>query len=825
MKKTFILALAFLLLHISVYAQKPGSYSSAEIAQALQRLQVLGTVLYVAAHPDDENTRLITFLENEKLYRTAYLSLTRGDGGQNLIGPEIREKLGIIRTQELLQARSIDGGEQFFSRANDFGYSKHPDETFDKWERDKVLGDVVFVIRTFKPDVIITRFNTEPGNTHGHHTASAILAAEAFEAAADPKRYPEQLLTTDTWQPERLLWNTSSWFYQNKADFDTTSLLKVDVGLYNPLLGKSYTEIAAESRSMHKSQGFGTALQRGSSIEYLQPLKGSLPKSELFEGINTSWTRVEGGAKIEKMVATAISSFQLNNPSAIVPELLDIYNAVASMPDHPYKQPKLEEIKALIKASLGLYLELAAPESYAAPGDSLILQLEAINRSRIPVQLQQICLLNGEKKIALNKTLSENKKVIEQVLLQLPDSMPLSQPYWLREEQEEGMVKLTDENNIGRAQNEPALEASLSILVDGTSLIFHLPVMFKFTEPSEGEIYQPFSVVPPVAVNTRTNKLLFTGKESRELLVEVLAGTDSVEGYLSLNAPPNWKVEPARIPFNFLLKGESKLYSFRITAPKGSEEQIAEVLAFHEGKTYNRGLEFIRYPHIPTQVYLPEAKVKLVKMDLTRKGKRIAYIMGAGDEVAESLQQIGYQVDILQPSELELNRLRSYDAVVLGVRAFNTIPELKFRKNVIEQYARKGGTVVIQYNTSFGLVDEDFAPYKLKISRKRVTEEQAPVTILKPEHPVFRSPNKITEKDFEGWVQERGLYFAESWGKEWVPLISSHDPGEEPLPGGLLVAKVGEGYYVYTSYSWFRQLPAGVPGAYRLFVNLLSLGK
>ena len=824
MKKVQLFLIPLLLLISTVFAQKPTAYSSADIAQALQRLKVLGTVLYVAAHPDDENTRLITFLENERMYRTGYLSLTRGDGGQNLVGPEIREKLGIIRTQELLQARSVDGGEQFFSRANDFGYSKHPDETFEKWERDQVLGDVVYVIRTFKPDVIITRFNTEPGTTHGHHTASAILAAEAFEAAADPKRFPSQLLTTETWQPERLLWNTSSWFYQNKEDFDTSNLIKVDVGLYNPYLGKSYTEIAAESRSMHKSQGFGTALQRGSSIEYLQPEKGSIPKSEIFEGINTSWSRVEGGAKIEKMVSAAIASFQAKKPSAIVPELLDIYKAVESMPDHPYKEPKMQELKELIKACLGLYLEVAAHESYAAPGDSLILQLEAINRSPVQVQLKRICLLNGEKQIELNRKLPENKKVMEQVLLQLPDSMPISQPYWLMEEQEEGMFKIQDEKNIGKAQNEPVLEPKLSVLVEGVSLEFHLPVLFKFTEPSEGEIYQPFSIVPPVAVNPKNNKLLFTGKEPKELVVEVLAGTDSVEGTLSLDIPKNWKAEPAQIPFKFLIKGESKLFRFQLTAPKGSEEDWAEVKATYAGEEYSRGLEFIRYPHIPTQVYLPEAKVKLVKMDLAKRGKKIAYLMGAGDEVAESLQQIGYDVDILLPSELELNRLKAYDAIILGVRALNTVPELKFRKHVLEQYARRGGTVVMQYNTSFGLVDDDFAPYKLKLSRKRGTEEDAPITMLKPEHPVFQVPNKITEKDFEGWVQERGLYFAESWDKEWTPLLASYDQGEEPLPGGLLIAKVGDGYFVYTSYSWFRQLPAGVPGAFRIFVNLLSLG-
>ncbi len=825
MKKFVIPLLLVLFLYFPVPAQKPEVYSSADIAQMLQRLQVLGNVLYLAAHPDDENTRLITFLNNEKKYRTAYLSLTRGDGGQNLIGPEIREKLGIIRTQELLKARSVDGGEQFFSRANDFGYSKHPDETFATWDREKVLGDVVYVIRTFKPDVIITRFNTEPGTTHGHHTASAILAEEAFEAAKDPSRFPEQLAFTETWQTERLLWNTSSWFFQNKEDFDTSGLIKIDVGIYNPLLGKSYTEIAAESRSMHKSQGFGTALQRGAAPEYLQPVKGSVPENNLFEGINTSWSRVKGGETAGEKIKAIVASFRPDNPSAIVPELLQLYRVIESLPENPYKQQKLSEVKEIVKACLGLYLEVNASESNASPGDSVLLVLEAINRSPVPVKLQQITIVNTAETILYRKELKENIKFPEQILIKLPDSVSLSQPYWLKEPPEKGMFRLDNKKNTGKAENDPAIKTIVSLLIDDQELEYELPVTFKYTEPSEGEIYQPFAIVPPVAVNVRTDKLLFTGNENRTLAVEVVAWKDSVQGNISLDMPAGWKAEPSEFPYAFNVKGESKICHFLVSAPKKPDEKDAGVVVTYGNKKYNRGLEFIRYSHIPAQVYLPQARVKLVKMELSRQGKRIGYLMGAGDEVPESLRLVGYQVDILRASDLEKLKLKDYDAVVVGVRAFNTLPELKFRKKALEQYAREGGTVVIQYNTSFGLVDEDIAPYNLQLSRKRVTDEEAPVSILAPDHQVFNKPNKITAKDFEGWVQERGLYFAESWDREWTPLIASHDRGEESLEGGLLVAKVGRGYYVYTGYSWFRQLPAGVPGAYKIFVNLLSLGK
>lgn len=824
MKNITCFIFLFLVFIQAPVAQKPRTYSAADIALELQALQVLGNVLYLAAHPDDENTRLIAYLNNEEKYRTAYLSLTRGDGGQNLIGPEIRERLGIIRTQELLQARRIDGGEQFFSRANDFGYSKHPDETFAIWEREQILSDVVYVIRTFKPDVIITRFNTEAGTTHGHHTASAILAEEAFKAAADPSRFSEQLKRTDTWQVERLFWNTSPWFYRDREDFDTSSLLKIDVGTYNPFLGKSYTEIAAESRSMHKSQGFGAPLLRGSSTEYLQHVRGSKAEQHLFEGIETSWSRVAGGEKVGNMISKAIEAYDMQDPAAIVPQLLEIYKQMKELPEHPFKEQKLREVKELIRASLGLYLEVAATEYSATPGDSLSLKIEAINRSGLSVVLQQLCLPGSQSSLIKNQDLGGNLGFSEQAKIVLPDTMPVSQPYWLVHKSGQGMFRLDDEWKVGQAENKPALLAKFQLVVEGVPLEYQLPVVYKFTEPAEGEIYQPFIIIPPVAVNAKQDKLLFTDGTARELKVEVVAGKDQVEGNLQLKLPSGWVSKPASYKYSLPQKGSSQSFHFLIEAPEKPEEQTLQVTATYKGQVYTRGMEQISYKHIPGQFIFPEAEIKLVKMELKKKGERIAYLAGAGDEVPANLEQIGYQVDMLQPQELELSKLQQYDAVVLGVRAFNTIEELKFRKKALESYARKGGTVVIQYNTSHALVDEEITPHPLQLSRNRVTSEDAPVSILQPEHPIFQGPNKITEQDFDGWVQERGLYFADEWSDEWIPLLASHDPGEEPLKGGLLVSRVGKGYYVYTSYSWFRQLPAGVPGAFRLFVNLLSLG-
>lgn len=808
-----------------VQAQKPAVYTAADIAHELEKLQVLGRVLYLAAHPDDENTRLITHLANEGKYRTAYLSLTRGDGGQNLIGPEIREKLGLIRTQELLQARKTDGGEQFFTRANDFGYSKHPEETFDTWNREQVLSDVVYVIRTFKPDVIITRFNTEPGTTHGHHTASAILAHEAFDVAADPGHFPEQLERTDVWQAERLLWNTSAWFFEDRDDFDTTGLLKINVGGYNPYLGKSYTEIAAESRSMHKSQGFGAPLQRGKAIEYLQPELGSKPERSLFEGIDFSWSRVEGGVKVEQLLQQAVKFYDAGQPEATVPRLLEVYQAIQAMPENPYKEEKSEDVKTLIRACLGLYLEAVAGEGNKAAGDSLTIKFEAINRSSLDVQLEQISITEVDEQRVYHQELPFNKNVFKEVRIKIPESMPISQPYWLRHEVQNGMFKIDDKKNTAKPENDPALEVVFQLRLLDTHLSFRLPVFYKYTAPAEGEIYQPFNIIPPVAVNVQLDKLLFASEEAQELRVEVVAGKEDVAGELALELPVGWRAEPSSFSYMLKLKGAGQTFRFQLHPPARPEQAEVKVVARHNGETYSRGMEFIRYDHIPAQVIFPEARVKLVRMSLKKRGQKIAYLMGAGDDIPQSLRQVGYQVDELQPNELELQRLKEYDAVVLGVRAFNTVEELRYRKRALEQYAREGGTVIIQYNTSFGLVDEQIAPYAITLSRQRVTVEDAPVTILRPEHPVFQGPNKITKQDFEGWVQERGLYFADEWSEEWTPLLASHDPGEDPQKGGLLVSKVGKGYYVYTGYSWFRQLPAGVPGAYRLFVNLLSLGK
>lgn len=830
MRKLFVQNLTYLLLalllSLPVLGQKPITKTSSDIQLALQKLEVLGSVLYLAAHPDDENTRLIAWLANDQKYRTAYLSLTRGDGGQNLIGSELRERLGIIRTQELLQARKIDGGMQFFTRANDFGFSKHPDETFEVWDKEAVLADVVWVIRKFKPDVIITRFSTEPGVTHGHHTASALLAEEAFKAAADPKRFPEQLKYLQTWQPKRLLWNTSSWFFRGREDqFDTTKYVKLKIGGYNPLLGKSYPELAAESRSMHRSQGFGAALSRENSEEFLLPVLGDAPKENLLSGIQTSWSRIPGGEKVGAMLQQIQKNFDPLAPWQSVPQLVALHKTIQALPENPYKSTKLKELEEIILASAGLFAEASTAETGAAPATKVAIKIEAVNRAPIEVKLQKVGLPELNYDTVLSKTLSRNDPFMLNKSVKIPANAAPSQPYWLVQEPSKGMFNFDKVEMTGQAENAAPIHATLLFSVEGLEIPLRVPLVHKHVEPALGEVYQPFSILPPVMVTPIQNQLIFSSDEAQELQVRVRSGKEALSGNLSLNLANGWKAEPASIPLQGLRKGEERVYQFKVKPPKKAGNASIKVVATLDGERYSKGYETLVAPHFPVQTLFPEAVVGVSRLDLKRDGERIGYIMGAGDAVPEYLEQVGYKVKLLDPATLNQQQLKGLDAVVLGIRAFNTQESLKHTKEALEAYARDGGVVIIQYNTNHELVTTDLAPFPLKLGRGRVTNEEAPVKILAPKHPALNYPNAITKKDFEGWVQERGLYFADSWSDEWQPLIASHDKGEQPLEGGLLVAPVGRGYYVYGAYSWFRQLPAGVPGAYRLLANLLALGK
>ncbi|MEO1050675.1 MAG: PIG-L family deacetylase [Bacteroidota bacterium] len=822
--KRLVAVLLLAILLTPTFAQKPHKPNAAELKLALKKLNVLGSALYVAAHPDDENTRMITYLANEELVNTAYLSMTRGDGGQNLIGPQIRELLGIIRTQELLAARRVDGGQQFFTRANDFGYSKSPEETVQIWDKEQVLSDVVWAIRKFRPDVIITRFPTDGRGGHGHHTTSAILAGEAFDLVGDKTKFPDQLAYVDVWQPKRLLLNTGRW-WNSSINENTPGVVTVDVGKYNTLLGKSYTEIASESRSQHKSQGFGSTGRRGQAKEFLEYTAGDRAQNGLFDGINLTWTRIEGGDKVQPLVEQAISNFDLEQPAKSVAELVKIRKMIQTIPDDGYwKEKKTVEVDQLIKGCMALYLEVSASDYYATPGGAIEFNHELINRSDVAVKVLGLKVAQVNMDSALNMSLENNIPVRFKQKVALPKNIEYTQHYWLSEPGTLGMYEVKDRLNIGKAENDPAMNVEYLLEIEGERITYKMPLIYKWNDPVGGELYRPFEVTPPVFSNISEDVYIFAANDPKPIRVTVKAGKANLKGNVQLDLPKGWKSNPVTAAFDLTLKGEEQLIEFSVLPPKKQESAEVGVIASVDGEKYQNSLVSIEYDHIPIQTLFPKASAKLVKLNIEKRGNVIGYIQGAGDKIPESLRNIGYEVWEMKDDEITPENLQNLDAVILGVRVLNTQDRAKFYMKDLLSYAENGGTLIVQYNTNFRLKTNEFAPYDIKLSRDRVTVEEAEVRILKPNHPVINGPNKITEKDFDGWVQERGLYFPNDWSQEYEAILSSNDPGEDAKDGGLLVAKYGKGYYVYTGYSWFRELPAGVPGAFRIFTNLISLG-
>ncbi|PYL59310.1 MAG: LmbE family protein [Verrucomicrobia bacterium] len=788
----------------------PDQMDPGEIQLALQKLNVLGRVLYIAAHPDDENTNLMALWANGSLYDSGYLSVTRGDGGQNLLGPELGERLGIIRTEELLDARRIDHGKQFFTRAIDFGFSKTADETLRIWDHDKILADVVWVIRSFRPDVLVTRFSPEDHLTHGHHTASAILAQEAFVAAGDPNRFPEQLAFVKPWRPTRLVWNTSPFFFKNRnLPFDPTGLIVLEAGGYNPLLGKAYTEIAATSLSMHKSQGVGSPPRRGARKEYFKLLQGQPMTSSIFEGVDTSWSRVPNSEPIATEIRQIISKFNPIDPAASVPDLLKLREAMSGIKDESWIPEKKADLDKIIAACLSLHVEVSTAIETFTPGQTAAIKLDAINRSNVPITLLEVRFPNTGESIKIDAALPSNELVTKDLSCRIPNDTAYSQPYWLRKPGTLGAFAVEDQRLIGLAENPPALPVEIVLQVNGQELRYFLATKYRTVDPVAGEVQRPIVISPPAFVTVADSVFVFVTNEAKPVSVRVTAATGPVRGQLRLVVPQGWEVSPASIPIDL----------------KAADAEMTATIVSTEGRDYSFERVRISYPHIGVQTLMPPAEAKLVRVDIRKKGDRIGYVPGAGDDVPESLRQIGYSVKTLSEPEITAKNLAQFSAVVLGIRAYNTQDRISNWLPELFAYVKEGGVAITQYNTLADLKSNQLGPYALEISRDRVTDENAEVRILAPNHPLMTGPNKITPKDFEGWVQERGLYFPNKWDPAWTPILSCNDPNEKRLDGGLLVAKSGKGFFIYTSYSWFRQLPAGVPGAYRLFANMLSLGK
>lgn len=798
--------------------QPPPSLTSSEIYLGIRKLNVLGSVLYVAAHPDDENTRLITYFSKDRMYRTGYLSMTRGDGGQNLIGEEQGIELGLIRTQELLAARRIDGGEQYFSRAYDFGYSKNADETFRKWNKEAILSDVVWVIRNFRPDVIITRFPTTGEGGHGHHTASAILAVEAFEAAGDPTKFPEQLKHVSAWSPKRILWN--SFNFGNNPPPANDQRFRIDVGDYNPLLGKSYGEIAAESRSQHKSQGFGVPRSRGEALEYFAILGGSSPEKELFDGVGTGWSRLNAG-HISRSIDSIAEAFDLLNPERSVPALVSLYKNMSALAPDPWRDHKLAELRFIIEQSSGLWLDAFTSEHYAVHTDSLRINFQANSRLLPSVLLRSVSIDAFDTTVS--QELRKNRNFGLSKTVYVDSTVPLTQPYWLRNRMEEGYFNVTDQKLIGQPDVSPSFLATFTVSISGHDFLFSRPVRYKFTDPVRGELYQPLIVIPSVLLKPDND-------------VRIVVSNKPVSGNLMVNARKrqmnirlgaqgtSTTFFPERISTSERNQTLQSIYSH-----PGVRDTELQFLATDLDNGYKSGLQLneIRYDHVPHIAYFTNAELEIRKINVETAGKRLGYITGAGDKVPEALEQMGYEVVILGEKELARNDLNLYDAIITGVRAYNTNAWLNNYHQKLMKYVEEGGNLIVQYNTStnIGPVRARIGPYPFNIVRTRITDETSPVEFLLPDHPVFNVPNKISSKDFEGWVQERSIYHIDDTASNFVRPLGMNDPGEKKESGALAIAKYGKGYFTYTGLVFFRQLPAGTAGAYRLLANLIALNK
>jgi len=812
-------------------AQQPAKPSSVALYNQIQKLNFLGSVLYIAAHPDDENTRLISWLSNDKKAQTAYLSLTRGDGGQNLIGSELRELLGVIRTQELIEARKIDGGMQFFSRANDFGYSKNPDETLEIWNKEEVLSDVVWAIRKFQPDVIINRFDhRSPGTTHGHHTSSAMLSFEAFDKVNDATVFPNQLKYVSTWQPKRLFFNTSWWFYGSREKFenaDKTNLAEINTGTYYTTLGKSNQEIAALSRSRHQSQGFGSTGSRGDDNEYLEFLKGEklTDKNNIFEGINTTWSRIEGGKTIGDILTNVEKNFDFKNPSASIPELIKAYNLIQNLKDTHWKIIKTVEIKKIIAGCAGLFLEAVSDVQEATPNSTIKVKLEAINRSAIKMNWNTIQTVPNVMITQEVSPLENNKGVAKTIELLLPENTKYTYPYWLQEPGTIGMYRVDSQENIGIPDVLREIKVTFLIDINGTTIPFERNVVYKYNDDVKGEVYQPLDIVPIVTSKLNEKVYIFNSNRSKTVTVKAKAGKDAISGTIKLSLPEDWSVSPAEIPFIINKKGGEVLAVFKVSPSKEASEVDIKSIVTVNNQVFDKEKIDIDYPHIFKQMVLQPATAKGIRLKIKTKNEKIAYIMGAGDEIPKSLEQMGYSVVIIKPEHISTELLAPYDVVMTGIRAYNTVNALATKQKILLDFVKNGKTMIVQYNTLGDFVTDNFSPYKLKISRDRVTDENAEVRFLAPDHQVLNYPNKITTDDFKGWTQEQGLYYPSEWDAAFTPILSSNDKGETPKDGALLVAKYGKGNYIYTGLSFFRELPVGVSGAFRLMANLIAIGK
>ncbi|MEY3738608.1 MAG: hypothetical protein RL544_1386 [Bacteroidota bacterium] len=849
MKKRYFFTLFFAVIllgnHTQVLSQQvnQNSWGSASILQSLKKMQVLGSVLYIAAHPDDENNGLLPYLAKEKMYRTAYLSLTRGDGGQNLIGPEQGIELGMIRTKELLAAREADGAEQYFTSAYEFGFSKSMDEALQVWDRKKVLADAVWVIRNYKPDVMIARFPPDARAGHGHHSASAQIAREAFVAAADPNQFPEQLKNGVTvWQAKRLLWNT---FNFGGANTTSNDQFKIDVGVFNALEGKSYGEIGGEARSMHKSQGEGRPRRKGEIIEYFTTIVGEAPTVSLLDGVNIDWARLGPNANdISLALDAVIKSYNPLQPSLSVPSLVKIYAQIQQLPGSVWKSYKLHALQQIIEAAAGLSVEAFTNNEKAVQGDSISFTCAVNNRTNAMVTLQNIVVEGQSFAKTIHQNLVQNKNYNYVVALKPVIANNQFQPYWLMQpKQTDGMFLVNDYSVLGKAWNDPALSVQFNCTIEGVVFTITRPVQYKYVDPVKGECLQPFIIIPPYELVVKPTVVLTgvvseKGKKNKVTPLQLTVQSNQEKqivagvGFSLMSQQSGKQIFQQSLDSVFkdaktvvLQVPVSKFYD-----PAQVSNTITATVAVTNNlgtQNYNQHVQKITYDHIPNTHYLTQDIVKVVDAPIRVKGGKVGYIAGSGDLTEEALVQLGYRVEKITAANMTPQSLAGFDAIVTGVRAYNVNGFLKDGYQTLLQYVQNGGNLIVQYNrTGSNGLTPPMAPYPFTISAgSRVTEENAEVVFTNPTHPVLQYPNAITASDFEGWVQERSTYQATAIDSRYEAPLSIHDKNEQASTGSLISCAYGKGNFAYVSLALFRQLPAGVAGAYKLLANLIALPK
>lgn len=823
----YLIAFLFLFTYQFTFAQVNAPHTSSDIFQQIKKLKVLASVLYVGAHPDDENNALLPFLAKDRLYRTAYLSLTRGDGGQNLIGNEQGVELGLIRTQELLAARKIDGAEQYFTRAYEFGYSKSAEEALRIWDREKILSDVVWVIRKLQPDVIIKRFPGDKRAGHGHHAASALLADEAFKAAADPSRFPEQFkYGVKPWRAKRILWNTYRF-----GSFNTTSedQLKIDIGAYNPLLGLSYGELGGIARTMHKSQGEGRPQRKGSSVEYFLNTDGAPPSNDLMDGVDTTWARIPGGEAISASIDNILNNYKIDDPSQSVRDLISLYTAIDKLPKTIWVEEKKVELGQIILECSGLYIESTCDQQHVVQGDSLKVNFFVNKREKVDADLQSVSLRSFDTTLQTKLPLNENVEF--QTSIRVPEDEPISQPYWLEKPLEGGYFEVDDQTMIGKAENDPPFIAIFRITVDRQEFKVTRPVQYRYIDAVKGDTYQPIAVLPAIEVRyAKDNYLSLNGKPvSVETNIKSNDGKQVAGAILTQQLTSDWDIKENMMQHAAMPITEKNVFS--TLTPQSPELNTSDELrgaAMFSKKLFNHYTRTISYDHIPAITWFPYATANVLRLDIKTTGKNIGYFTGAGDKVPEALEGMGYRVTFLTEADLNPRRLQQFDAIFTGVRAYNINSFLTDRNDVMNEYVKNGGNLIVEYlkSNTVGQQEVRVGPYPFQVSSgSRITEEDAKVNFILPHHPVLNFPNKITDNDFQGWIQERSTYQAINYDEHFETPLGMKDTGEEESKGSLAIAKYGKGNFVYTGLVFFRELPAGVPGAYRLLANIIALPK